>query len=120
MSFVVQVPTTSVQVPGGQVKFDLHDSSGAHVDMTLAVQGQQPTTFHFNHAGSGNASLSMTLPQGTYNCTLLISVFTYGMLNRSYKCNGAVNGTTVVIAKGSIPATPGFDHGAGDFKIVVP
>jgi hypothetical protein len=117
MSIAITVANPSPHCPQA-AQVTLGDSGNAHVDLTLAIQGQMPIVNHFTYQGQQTTTLSLT--NGTYICTLVIQAFSYGALGPAYDSVLLVNGQLVASAKGAIPPGQTSDVGYATFTLIVP
>jgi hypothetical protein len=118
MSIAIALPTPPSAHCPQTATFTLGDSGNAHVDITLAIQGQMPIVNHFTY--QGQQSTTVPLPAGTYNCTLVIQAFSYGALGAAYDSALLINGQPFASAKGSIAQGQTHDVGYASFTLIVP
>jgi hypothetical protein len=113
----IVVGTTNIQA-SAPVEFALTDKSGAHVILTVSVEGQPPITHGFDFA-EGTLVVPLDLKRRSYRCTFVIQAFKHGALSGMFASALTVNGQLAASASGNIPAGRQNDVGFGDFTLVV-
>jgi hypothetical protein len=103
-----------------QVRLEMTDASGAHVELMLAI-GNLPPIRHAFDFSEGTVVVPLGgLAKGTHRCTLFVTALKHKLsLNRMYDVTAAINGSVAAAAKGRIPSGRGNDTGFGDFTLTV-
>jgi len=112
----INMPSSPVRVDAGDVVFTLEDQGGAHVSITLYVQGSPPIEHDESFQGARETTLH--LDAGTYACKILIAAFKYGALNRHYETTIHANGTVIASAAGDVAGTEDSDIGWVKFNVI--
>lgn len=115
MTIAVSTNDPTVNKP---VTFEMTDSSGAHVELTVSIEGLPPIAhaFAFNE---GTITTRVPMKAGKYKCTFVIQAYKYKALNGMYESRLTVNGQAAADAKGAIPDGRTNDVGFGDFTLTV-
>ena len=116
MAITVGVSDAQVIKP---VEFKLIDRSGAHVILTVAIEGLPPITHAFDPQDGDTLVAPVDLPAGVYRCAFVVQAFKHAALNTMFACALTVNEQLAGSASGAIPAGQNFDVGSGPFKLTV-
>jgi hypothetical protein len=114
---MIKVKTSAVNA-SNPIELKLIDRSGAHVILTVSIEGQPPISHAFDF-NEGELSAPVKLKKGSYACTFTIQSFKHGALNGMYDSALAINGQRAASAQGNIPSGRTNDVGFGDFTLVV-
>lgn len=98
----------------------LSDSSGAHTELTLYIEGNPPIAAAFNYR-EGSVSVPVDLPPGLYSCRFFVQAYHYrgdGTLNPTYDVECRIDNMPCAAADGSfLPDTSA--SGVADFELEV-
>jgi hypothetical protein len=97
------------------VVFELEDKGGAHVAITISIQGFPPITH--DDTWGGVKSVPVHIPSGSYPFTVLIEAYKYGALNPHYDSTVKANGIVVASANGNVPSAQASDIGFDNFSL---
>lgn len=115
MTIAVQTTNVSVSHP---IKLALIDNSGAHVILTVSIEGRPPISHAFDFE-SGELSIPLDIEAGSYPCSLIVQAFKHGALSGTFDCELRFNQKRAGAAKGSIPSPDTADVGFGQFTLTV-
>lgn len=115
MTITVTATNLSVARP---IKLSLIDNSGAHVILTVAIEGRPPISHVFDF-DTGDVNVPLDIAPGKYSCALVVQAFKHGALNGMYDCELQLNRKQAGKAKGSIQPPDPADVGFGQFTLTV-
>jgi hypothetical protein len=98
------------------VVFTLADLGGAHVSITLFIQGFPPIEHDESFQGARDATVN--LAAGTYACKVLVAAFKFGALNAHYDTTVSANGTAIALTSGNVPTDEDSDIGFVKFDLI--
>lgn len=113
----IDVLTNDVQART-PLEFTLIDRSGAHVILTVSIEGRPPIRHSFDF-DEGTLTVPVELKRGEHRCSLVVQALKHGALNGMYDTALTLNGQPAAMAKGRIPSGRTNAVGIGDFVVQV-